>query len=336
MTLSLALLRRLALGLPLVARPGAVGLLALGPGCACGPAPCFTRSWEGVLNANQLLRFDVGPPSPDACRVTCEELLALQTDAGPRDAFVSEVDASIEDAGAPRVEAGTGSYSCRREGTALACTFRAVCYGGRAPEGLCTPKVVRGGIAAHFGEMAHLEAAAVPAFEDLAEELMLHGAPRALQRAARQGVGDERRHAAAVGRLARRYGGATPPVVRTERQPRTLMEMAADNAFEGCVREAYGALEAAHQAAHAADPAVRATLQTIAHEEAQHAWLSFELDAWARTKLTAREGRTLTELRHEGVAHLSAELQRERRRSVRVLAGVPSATRAGALVSLLD
>ena len=334
MTLSLALLRRLALGLPLVALPGAAGLL-VGPGCACGPAPCFTRSWEGVLNAEQLLRFDEGPPSPDACRVTCEELLALQTDAGPRDAFVSEGDASIEDAGAPRVEAGTGSYTCSREGTALACVFRADCIGGRAPQGLCTPKVVRGGIAAHFGEMAHLEAAAVPAFKDLAEELMLHGAPRVLQRAARQGVGDERRHAAAVGRLARRYGGATPPVVRTERQPRTLMEMAADNAFEGCVREAYGALEAAHQAAHAADPAVRATLQTIAHEEAQHALLSFELDAWARTKLTAREGRTLTELLHEGVAHLSSELQRERGRSVRVLGGVPSATRAGALVALL-
>ena len=45
---SLALLHRLALGLPLVVLPGAAGLLL------------------SVLNAEQLLRFDEGPPSQDA------------------------------------------------------------------------------------------------------------------------------------------------------------------------------------------------------------------------------------------------------------------------------
>ena len=111
--------------------------------------------------------------------------------------------------------------------------------------------------------------------------------------------------------------------------------MAADNAFEGCVREAYGALEAAHQATHAADPEVRRAFQTIAREEAQHALLSFEMDAWARTRLSAREGRALSELRSQGALRLGAELHAERGRDVRVLAGLPSATRANDLLAFI-
>jgi len=103
--------------------------------------------------------------------------------------------------------------------------------------------------------------------------------------------------------------------------------MAADNAFEGCVREAYGALEA--------DPEVRRAFQTIAREEAQHALLSFEMDAWARTRLSGREGRALSELRSEGALRLGAELHAERGRDVRVLAGLPSATRANDLLALI-
>lgn len=322
MTHSLALLRRLAVGLPLIALPGAAGLL----GCS-GSGPCATDTWSGRVSAEQRMRLESSEDSFNACQTTCQEIVANGAIRGPVDA-ASRVDAGW------RSPSG-GIYVCDLWESTLVCSYRTICAVGRAPQGLVTPKVVRGGIAAHFAEMAHLEAAAVPAFEDLAEELMLHGAPKTLQRAARRGVEEEGRHAAAVGRLALRYGGEIPEVVRTERQPRTLMALAADNALEGCVREAYGALEAAHQAAHAADPAVRATLQSIAREEAQHALMSLQLDAWARTKLTAREGRTLTALRHEGMAQLSAGLQQERARSVHVLAGVPSATRASGLLSLL-
>ena len=313
MTLSLALLRRLALGLPLVVLPGATGILLTATGCGT----CASQRWSGTLSAEQLARFSSSTPSSETCQLTCDEILALQNEAGSGDAVMD------------------GSLSCDRDGSTLVCTQHGRCIGGRAPQGLVAPKASRGGIASLFGEMAHLETAAIPAFEELAEELALHGAPRSMQRAARRGMADERRHARAVSGLARRYGGVVPDVVRTERTPRTLFEMAADNAFEGCVREAYGALEAAHQAVHAADPVVRGVFESIAREEAQHALLSFELDAWARTRLSAREGRALTELRREGAARLGAELHSERGREVRVLAGMPSATRANDLIALI-
>jgi hypothetical protein len=334
MTLSIALLRRLALGLPLIVLPAAAGVLLTNTACSCGGS-CPTRVWSGTLSATQMARFPSSGAQPtELCTFTCNELLAAQTDAGPLDAASSVADAMLPDAGPPGI-GFSGGYSCSLEGNALSCTFQTYCVGGRAPQGLLGAQVARRGVGSLFAEMAHLESAAIPAFEDLAEELALHDAPRSLRRGARRGVEDERRHARSVSALAHRYGGITPEVARSERAPRSLFEMAADNAFEGCVREAYGAVEAAHQAAHAADPAVRAAFNEIAREEAQHALLSLAIDGWARTRLSPRARHALTELRAEGVSRLRAGLEAERGRDLRVLAGMPSATRANDLLSLV-
>src|SRR5207244_2173225 len=122
-----------------------------------------------------------------------------------------------------------------------------------------------------------LEAASVPAFLLLARDLVVHGAPPALVQAALVAADDEVRHAATMAVLARAHG-ATPPAVELTPTPvRELRALALDNAIEGCVREAFAAACAAHQAGAAADPALRTALAAIAVDEARHAALAFAL-----------------------------------------------------------
>ena len=118
----------------------------------------------------------------------------------------------MPDSGPPGVGV-IGSQSCLLDGSTLNCTYQTFCEGGRAPQGLLAVPTGKQSVASLFAGMAHLESAAIPAFEDLAEELALHGAPRSLHRGARRGAQDERRHAASVNRLAQRYGGTTPEVL---------------------------------------------------------------------------------------------------------------------------
>ena len=64
-------------------------------------------------------------------------------------------------------------------------------------------------------------------------------------------------------------------VARTRsRAPRRPVEIARENAEEGCVRETFGALLAAHQAAYACDPEVREVMTRIAGDELRHAALA--------------------------------------------------------------
>ena len=90
--------------------------------------------------------------------------------------------------------------------------------------------------------MAALEAASVPAFERLSAELALHGAPSALVARALEARDDERRHAALVVALARRYGAERGAVRRSALPLRSLRAVAEENGVEGCVHETFAAL----------------------------------------------------------------------------------------------
>jgi hypothetical protein len=134
----------------------------------------------------------------------------------------------------------------------------------------------------------------------LARELELHGAPNVLARVARRSMHDEIRHARIMSSLA----GAPIEVTVAIGQPRSLEEMALDNAQEGCVREAFGALEAAWQSVHAKDPVVRAANMEIARDEARHALLSLAIDDWSaprigRAKLRAAREEAAHRFQHE-------------------------------------
>jgi hypothetical protein len=181
---------------------------------------------------------------------------------------------------------------------------------GRRPAGLAeavAPDPVDGcAIGRYWARMAHLEAASVPAFARLGRELVAHGAPAALRRAAERARRDEVRHARLTARLARAHGVAPPAVALAAQEPRSLEAMARENAVEGCVRETFGALVAAWQARAAADPGVRRAMAKIARDERRHAELAWAVDRWAARRLGATARRRVAAARREAALALAA------------------------------
>lgn len=160
-------------------------------------------------------------------------------------------------------------------------------------------------IGAQLAEMAELEAASVPAFARLARELEAHGAPAELVRRAEAARGDEVRHARVMTALAHRHG-RTPRAVAVPALPcRTLDAIAYENAVEGCVREAYGALVATFMAARAR-PELRRVFRAIARDERRHAELAEDIDAWIRGRLDAAACAALDAARAGAEAELRA------------------------------
>jgi len=207
------------------------------------------------------------------------------------------------------------------------------CSVGRLPAGLCRRPRSRGTdpVGAFFAEVAHLEAAAVSAFGQLAAELRRHDAPAPMVRAALRSRADEVRHARVTARLARRYGGrpVAPRVAAVA--PRPLLDVAQDNAAEGCIRETYGALVAHAQARRAHDPRVRRALARIARDETRHAALSWSLDAWARARMTSTERRQLDRAQADAWPRLELQLTAEHDPRVHTEAGMPGPDHAQAM-----
>ncbi|RKG64444.1 ferritin-like domain-containing protein [Corallococcus sp. CA054B] len=212
------------------------------------------------------------------------------------------------------------------------------CAVGRRPVGL--EGTAAGGcqdtLGQHFAQTAHLEAASIHAFLRLREELALHGAEAALQDAALASAVDEVLHAELTGRLARRYGATPPPPAVAAVPPRPLADVALDNAVEGCVRETYGALVAHHQALHARDAEVREAMARIAEDETRHAGLSWDIDRWARSRLSAPEQAALREAQKRAVALLRAEVAAPLDPALVTEAGLPTPEVALALLDTLE
>jgi hypothetical protein len=197
---------------------------------------------------------------------------------------------------------------------------------GRHPEGLLAGRVEsRCALGALFAEMAWLEAASVPAFLRLAEELKAHGAPDALIRAARRSAGDEVRHQRAMESLARHHGGSVSVAEVAPFAARSLEAMVMENAREGCVRETYGAVVVGWQARTAGDARVREELGRIAEDELRHAELAWAVDAWAAERLSPEELRRVREARVGAFAELTRLVEQEEPEAVLVeQAGLPS------------
>lgn len=212
------------------------------------------------------------------------------------------------------------------------------CAIGRRPPGLSSS-----GLSAcdqvlgrFFAEAAHLEAASVPAFEQLAFELGMHGAPEALRQAMLSAALEELEHTRITGALARGFGAA-PVTPEVEARPaRSLLELAVDNAVEGCVRETYGALVAQHQAMHAQNPSVRDAMAGIARDEARHAELSWELNGWLARELDEAGRQAVREARRVAVEELRAELTAPVDSTLVCEAGLPSADVAHQLLAELE
>lgn len=306
-----ALLRRIALGLPLVAVPALAGCSSVG---SCDP-----RDYTWALTADETTSAAGadGVIDMDECVALCSlhAMGGAWPDGGalPPASFASQV----------RTCMTTGSPAT------MSCRFQPICR-GRRPAGLLAVETAAT-LGGWLAENAHLEAASVPAFLDLARELELHGAPTALASACRRAAVDEVRHARAIGGLAIAWGTTPPPVRREVTEPRDLEALLLDDVVEGCVHEALGALVASHQSQAASEGWLRAAYAEIAADEARHALLSFAIADWASERTPSRVVRRADETRRRALFGLATD---EPPAALSTL-GLPSATRSATLTSLI-
>lgn len=169
-------------------------------------------------------------------------------------------------------ETEVGSVQCEGDGIEYFCE-------GRRPLGHLPLRSHGSSLADYLGRCAHLEAASVVAFEQIAEVLTAAQAPALLIERCRSAADDERRHATLAGVLAHRHG-AKPTTPKQRPITPTLATIALDNAREGCVLETWSALRAAWIADHAEDPELRRLYTSLAGDEGNHAELSWDLHTW--------------------------------------------------------
>ena len=182
---------------------------------------------------------------------------------------------------------------------------------GRRPLGFRPHDRSGSPVAAFFALMVELEDASVPAFEALSADLARHGAPQSLVRRARKAARDEVRHTKMAVALARRHGGAVRRAEVPVLAPRSLEEMALENAVEGCVNETYGAVLATWAAARALDPRTRAAMAIVARDETEHSALAWDIAEWAEGRLDERARARVVAARREAARTLLDEGTRD-------------------------
>jgi hypothetical protein len=320
----------LTLALPVAACGGSTGSEVgdSGPGDSPGPdatkLPTTPCNWSAGTRSScdWTLEFH-GDPTTCAGfsgQGTAAQCLTVCGYSDQNTAPISCTEYSIDDA-------GTNTVDC------FACTLN----GGRRPAyfaslGFGAPLPGRE-VGSHFARAACLEAAAVDAFRCLRDELIAHGAPRRLVRAASRAVRDERRHVRVTSALARRFGEEPiAPRRAPPRSVRSLLEIALENAVEGCVRETYSALECLWQAHVAADPVVRSEMTRIARDEMRHLALSWEVHAWAGGRLDAASRARVRRAQESAVADLLAEVAGDPHASLVHAAGLPLGAQSRALI----
>ncbi len=135
-------------------------------------------------------------------------------------------------------------------------------------------------VAAARIRIAALEHASVGAFAALTLDLLQHGAPPRLLADVQRASRDELRHAASWLKLS---GQRRPlgPMPMSSHAPRSLAEVAAQAAREGCLGETASAILMRAAADAATDAKVKAVLSRVATDEERHALLSWRIVAWA-------------------------------------------------------
>ncbi len=210
----------------------------------------------------------------DRSEITCET--ACQFAYGREKGWTVREQSSCTHSIAPNPgatpETEVGSVQCEGDGLEYFCE-------GRRPLGHVPVRSEGRSLAEFLSCCAHLEAASVVAFEQIAEVLAAAQAPAMLIQRCRWAADDERRHASLAGALARRHGAEPRDPEQRPTSP-TLASIALDNAREGCVLETWSALRAAWLAEHAEDPEVRRLYASLADDEGEHAQLSWDLHNW--------------------------------------------------------
>ncbi len=144
------------------------------------------------------------------------------------------------------------------------------------------------GVVSFWRRAAQSEAAAVPAFLQLAAELITHDAPEALVDRALDAAHDEIHHARACAAMASRLSGRPERPSLPDAAPRPplrgvegLGRLAIESWLDGCLNEGAAAARAFFAAEHATDVVARSTAAAIARDEARHAELGWSVMTWA-------------------------------------------------------
>jgi len=196
---------------------------------------------------------------------------------------------------------------------------------GRRPSGFVD--VASGGsVRGHLVRAMHHEAESVRAFTRIARELEAHGAPEELVTAAKKAAADERRHADLCGKLT----SEKPEIAHDDLPIRSLLELAIDNAREGCVGETYSALANVVQARDAATPELRAHFAAIAPDEIDHAALAYAIAEWIADRLNDEERGEVRDAIENAVGDLARTCRFPSTEAVRSL-GVPRGDGASGL-----
>jgi len=137
---------------------------------------------------------------------------------------------------------------------------------------------------------AQYECASVPAFLQLAVELLAHDAPDALVEAALSAAEDEMVHARISADLASRYLGSRVWPTLPDVAPRAplagragLMRLATESWLDGCLGEGMAAERARRASQQATDAGARIAQRLIARDEARHAELGWSILQWTLT-----------------------------------------------------
>lgn len=333
----------------LLARAAALFTVAACSGCSdhqsstttCGspPATHVTLTTETACALAEATGPAHGQSFSSACSQACGSKGAAVCTL-PSDYVDAFVAASQSDSGdVVLVDGGDagGPSRCPVRATGVDLTCNVDCT-GRRTEG-AGELVVGDGLSAseYLAACAHLEAVSVHAFERLADELTVHGAPAALVDAARVAAREEVRHAEVTASLASRLGGAVVqlPAPLVASPARSLFEVALENAVEGCVRETFGAALALVRAERATDADVRRELATIAREECGHADLSWRIASWAEPLLDDTERATIAAAKRDAVAGLAFRDERVSPEA-RSACGIPGAAEQRALAKAVD
>jgi hypothetical protein len=147
-------------------------------------------------------------------------------------------------------------------------------------------------------------------------------------------MADEARHWRRTRDVARRKGGApVRPTFAQRTAASSLRALAADNIVEGCIRETFGALVAAHQAATAVDPEVAELMTGIAVDEMNHAALAWRIDAWTVQRLGDSFHAPRGAAAEAALRELAAAAARPLAPDLRAAAGLPDPAVAAALLA---
>jgi len=188
----------------------------------------------------------------------------------------------------------------------------------------------------YFARLAELEHASTEAFRIVAADLEAQAAPAALVRAVKRAARDEERHAQIALQIAQRHGVAVKNPVVERVAPRALLDVAIENAVEGCVRETYFALVAARQAETAQDPIVRAAMKAVARDESDHAALAWTIAGWLEPRVASEARDRYAKAAKAAVQELRTEAYAPFPETLRRVAGLPAVRDALALIDSLD